>query len=566
MKNSIIQQLKSVTTLHVDYRSGDISDRSPLNRAATILGSGATLNRDGFVPSAAGAISYADHASARQTTGCVVVLTAPIWQTATNRYPVSVFNAGGTRFRMIMLSANSLNFYTGGSSTLTISTVGKQYIATNYQDGAAPQTYLDGVFAGTHGLVSTISATAVPFYVGQNYLLNGANTEFAIKAVMEFSRNLTATEISQLYAELAKMKWPTKPFTLASRSEANNNILVDGDMEASGVTAWTAQTSTLSKQTTAPYKGTQLLRVADNGGGGQYWARQTILETGKQYRCTGKYRSNGTRYPYIYMGSLAYLKSQGTLSTSWQPFDFTFYALGVNAYFGSVAADGYVEFDDVVITRVPPKQDKNIHLEGSPISVAARGGAIGQYLENTPFQFGDATGRYSVSTDTVFGKANSKVISCSTAGLLYMPSTQAYGEFSFDVYFPNTGANNDILYMADTIGTRDATGQDGYYLRVPGNTGAVAMGESVNGTPTNKFTSTTAFTHSTWYRLKFLRTTAGDTTVYALGGTEYPGWKILPVTTGTNPFNDTSLTTSSYFVLLLAAGAKVANIVFKPLA
>jgi hypothetical protein len=93
------------------------------------------------------------------------------------------------------------------------------------------------------------------------------------------------------------------------------------------------------------------------------------------------------------------------------------------------------------------------------------------------------------------------------------------------------------------------------------------MGESTNGTPLNKFTTSTAFTHSTWYKIKITRTTAGITTYYALGGTEYPSWTIIPPVGGTgNPFTDTSITTSAYFVMLFAAGTKIANVIFKPLA
>lgn len=122
--------------------------------------------------------------------------------------------------------------------------------------------------------------------------------------------------------------------------------LTDGDMEAAGAAAWTANFATLSKQTTTPAEGTRLLRVAYNGTAGLVSAYQSVMTISDNYRAAGWARSDGTQLPALHTGG-----SQpwtGTLSTEWQKFDVDFVAITANMHFGSNPCDGgYVEFDDV---------------------------------------------------------------------------------------------------------------------------------------------------------------------------------------------------------------------------
>lgn len=206
----------------------------------------------------------------------------------------------------------------------------------------------------------------------------------------------------------------------------------------------------------------------------------------------------------------------------------------------------------------------NQSLEGSPISTAARGGTIGQFLENTPWQFGDATGRFSVSTDTVFNKPNTKVISCSTAGLLYMPSTQASGMWEFDFY--KGGALNNVIFllMADVIGGETAVGQDGYGFYFDGEERFMYR-EYAAGVGANKFYSAAGYAAiNTWYKCRITRTLTGIATLKIKGGA-YNSWHTVVVEFGTNPSTDTTTTSSIYSVLDLDAGDKIANVIYKPL-
>ena len=199
-------------------------------------------------------------------------------------------------------------------------------------------------------------------------------------------------------------------------------------------------------------------------------------------------------------------------------------------------------------------------LEGAPISVAARGGAIGQFLENTPFQFGDATARYSISTDTVFGKKNTKVISCSTAGFLYMPSTQAYGEWRFDLYKAlDANATNAALLSSSRSSV--VTGSQTFQFDT------VEEARIQQDAAEVTFCSPTSYVAvATWYRIKITRSATGVFTLWIKGGA-YTGWTLMaPSGVYTNPFTDAVNTTSAYFVLDFDAGDMIANILFKPLA
>ncbi len=433
MKNSIIQQLKSVTTLHADFRSGDANDRSPLARAVTITAPVQIKSGIGATFQGAGRIVYADHASGRNTTGSIVVL-GNFNNQVVNKTIFSAVDGGGTRIKLSHYSVTQLYVSASAVRTITADTSNKKCLAINYATGGIPSLYSNGVLTGSFSDTITVTADDAPIVIG-NVSDGSEPTSDTIAVVMEFSRVLTASEHASIYAELSAMKWPTKPFTKAS----SNNAL-------------------------------------------------------------------------------------------------------------------YSSF-------------KNIHLEGAPISVAARGGAIGQFLETTPFQFGDATARYSISTDTVFGKANTKVISCSTAGLLYMPSTQAFGEWSFDFYKGSGVLDTfSVGILADTIGAPNATGQDGYNFLFDAEE-RVALQESVNASVSNKFYSAASYlANQTWYKCRITRTVAGIFTVQVRGGA-LSGWFTVIAEAGANPTTaDLTTITSSYFVIDLDAGAKIANIVFKPLA
>ena len=184
-------------------------------------------------------------------------------------------------------------------------------------------------------------------------------------------------------------------------------------------------------------------------------------------------------------------------------------------------------------------------LEDANESVTVEGGAVGNFLSNTCWRFGDTIGRYKVLRDETLG-VGQKVIECTTAGLLYQENRQSYGTWSFDIYHVDS-SNTQLLFIADTVGNKSASGQDGYYFDIS-TTEVVSVGESVAGTPTDKVTNASGVGVSTWTNFKITRSCMGVFTLYRnnvlLGST----------------FTDTTATNSTYFVLDFDAGDKISDL------
>lgn len=132
-----------------------------------------------------------------------------------------------------------------------------------------------------------------------------------------------------------------------------SELLTDGDMEAEDTSAWTPRVSaSLSKETTSPHGGTNLLRVAHGGADGNVGVGQTILTAGKRYRATGYVKSDGVSTPRVWETSI---KWTGTTSTDWQYFDVEFVAQStVFVVYDGMVAGEYLEVDDVSVTEISP--------------------------------------------------------------------------------------------------------------------------------------------------------------------------------------------------------------------
>lgn len=138
---------------------------------------------------------------------------------------------------------------------------------------------------------------------------------------------------------------------------------LDGDMEESGVSDWTAGNSaTLTKETTSPDDGVRNLRIAYNAVNNPY-AKQASLLVNRRYRITGKARSDGSIIPSVRDG-LSTVLFTGTASTSWQPFDVTFDAGTTDIlFYGAATGAGYVEFDTVDIVQISFPGDISVFVE-----------------------------------------------------------------------------------------------------------------------------------------------------------------------------------------------------------
>jgi len=114
----------------------------------------------------------------------------------------------------------------------------------------------------------------------------------------------------------------------------------------------------LSKQGDA-YEASQCLRVEYDGTDSPY-TYQTILTVGKLCRLTGVARGDGTQKPSILDSTVAVW--EGTVSTSWQPFDIVFIPTTTDLRFRIPdAGSGYIEFDDVeIIEKNSPPSDNDL--------------------------------------------------------------------------------------------------------------------------------------------------------------------------------------------------------------
>lgn len=142
------------------------------------------------------------------------------------------------------------------------------------------------------------------------------------------------------------------------------NLLVDGNMEASGTTGWVAAGgATLSKNTSSPHSGTQALRITGNVGCEGY---QNVT-TGKKYKVTAWLRStDGVAVPALF--NFATVVWTGTTSQSWQRADVIFTATGVSVGAILQTANGAIEMDDIYVTAYPGKTqntEKQIITDGN---------------------------------------------------------------------------------------------------------------------------------------------------------------------------------------------------------
>ncbi len=201
------------------------------------------------------------------------------------------------------------------------------YTISNYSAGTFR------VYVGNSNV--TVSSTANGTYT-QTIIAAGTGNQILVRASGGATADIDNVSVTEL--------------NIPASSGSATELLTDGTMEGADTSSWTVvNTATLSKQTTSPHGGSQVMRVVRNGSNTPL-ARQTILTAGNVYRATGYARSDGTGVP-IMRHSLTTVFT-GTTSTSWQAFDVVFVATSTQFEIGSNATTGtpYVEFDDVTVT------------------------------------------------------------------------------------------------------------------------------------------------------------------------------------------------------------------------
>jgi hypothetical protein len=222
-----------------------------------------------------------------------------------------------------------------------------------------------------------------------------------------------------------------------------------------------------------------------------------------------------------------------------------------------------VRFFNRVVTA---EERKNLYLEGARLltflddqsdALISFANETGTYLSDTKWKISSGTWKIQ---DKTGGLPGEKEIHCVAAGVLYQGSNKVYGTWEFDLYTTDAG-QPVVMLLADTIGGRSASGQDGYYFYLS-SAEAVGMGESTNGTPSDAARSADSYiAPATWYRYRITRAYNGQFTFYIKGGV-YTEWTQVPASVGANPWTDNTVVTSSYFCIDLDAGEKIRDLRF----
>ena len=365
----IISKLKNegVLKLYHDYRSGSLVDLSGNDNDGTPTSS-KILNKKGNKTSYGATYQYIevdDSSELNLTEGTLCVFGD--FKTMSGTIGIMMAKRDSTSGLTFQLGRNThgtlLDFHTTASASIAISANANCY-SINFKTGSKPVVYTDGKLTGEMSAVSTVPTTAAKVYISGSPASGTWNDyESTYGAALMISRKLTATEHAQLFAQLQNTKYPSKVTAISKANTQVSNkpyiseqLLTDGDMEASGVAAWSSHQATLTKETNNPHYGTQCLRVTATAATANL-AYQQVISPNSTYRVTGWARSDGTNVPLVgdwVLGS----RWTGTTSTDWQYFDLTFTptsSLATRLTLGSYGADGnYVEFDDVSLTQVEP--------------------------------------------------------------------------------------------------------------------------------------------------------------------------------------------------------------------
>lgn len=537
-----------------------------------------------------------------------------------------------TNYQINYTSPN-LVFYDGSNvRTRAADLTSNRSFAVTFTHGGTAELYLDGLDDGAFSGTSSISDGSEDLAIGNTPDVVGDSPgEFLCSATLLFNRVLTATEMSELHAQLVSLRPPTRKFYHARAS------VIANPQESGLVGSWpmrivggivpdeSGNGYDLSVISGAPTHKSGLLGSALSfggaeaaqyntvpaslGGNGTFEAWVNVRTIPNVNGCVLEYSPGGTeRYTISSAAGSFVFGHYNGVSTVAQGADapqnhihhvvatvqngttVRVYVDGVDGtktgspanlgaaritigaiYGGSRYLDGDVYsaavYSDVKdadwVQRQYAKGARAIQFSsgwGVPVSVAAEGGAIGQYLGGTPLRFGDATCRAKIVAERVtYGGTTKlcKVIECTTAGLLYMPTSlyrfaspteAAYGLFDFLVNKGAEGNTTDVLFVASVAGGQAAGGQAAYLVRI-NSSEAVALNTQ---SATLCRSANSAISVGTWNRIHVARTPTGSFSIY-LNGT------LMSVAggAGTNPVTDTSNTTSDYVVLDLDAGDKI---------
>ena len=198
----------------------------------------------------------------------------------------------------------------------------------------------------------------------------------------------------------------------------------------------------------------------------------------------------------------------------------------------------------------------NLNLLGEDWNISTTN-ETGGSLSNSPFIVD--TGSWKIEDSTTY--PGQKRINCKSTGNAYISSAQAFGTWDFTV-FKEDASETQIVFIADTIGTTGASGQDGYLFELQADE-AIEFARVTNGSTSTLFrTNAGHVSAETSLRFRITRDSSGEFTLYEFVS---GAWQLIADgATGSNPVTETTHVSSSYMNLDFPTGDEIENIKLWP--
>ncbi len=422
-------------------------------------------------------------------------------------------------------------------------------IAVSLVSGNAGNVYVNGVLIGALDNTNTIAPEPVNIFIGE--------AGFDLSMVIWYPGVLAAPEISDLHLWsksriTPRKQWPGSGLRYPGRT---TDLLVDGDMEEAGVAAWVAgNDADLTKETTDPFEGIQLLRVTRPGATINPYAAQAIMTIGEQYHLMIQVRGDGgTGFPIVY--DTAVELGRGTTANVWQSLDVTFVATSTALVLltGAAGAGDYSEWDAAELwTGYTPRTGDPLFLDNIQTARVTLADQTSGRLSNTPYQI--ESGSWALKEDVTTGE---RYIECVVAGIIARRNLFARGTLEFDV--EKGGGTNSLDLLFSVVAPTDwaDSAQNGYMYQFSSTERAV-LRRITAGVSTPIAMSDAAYVvNNQRYKIRISVSTAGVFTAYIMGGT-FANWTLVSAAGGgSNPVTDNTHTTSVYAVFVFDAGDRL---------
>ena len=192
--------------------------------------------------------------------------------------------------------------------------------------------------------------------------------------------------------------------------------------------------------------------------------------------------------------------------------------------------------------------------------VVAAGGVVDTYLSGSPWQFYDATGRWTLADEVIDGQTCRTLVD-TIAGFhfVYLTSANegitdaenAYGTWEWSFYLATNSSYFSVII------NKIIAPSSSYAFRANDSLGSRELRFDcfIAGVNTIKWQTANAYVAAaTYYRIKIVRTALGVWTTYIKGGA-YAVWTLIAVTSGTNPVTENTHTTITKTYIYVRGGA-----------